>query len=248
LQLLHLTRKLTEECCSAIETCRATVRQNQEQIRSLALPPSPVSPTAQPPAPGPVNAAAATAPPAPPPAPHPSAVKPTEKKQESPAAVPRTAEPESMWASFALLAVAVLLCPLLVLLLAGLLIRRTGLQFKVEVLNSSPAGPVVARLEPGWSIAPATPNQGSPAAGQQAVSESTVGEQPAEGAPFTGEHFDLGPSYEEEQQAKAQALQQQEAAVMQQIFEQNLRLQEEIAALEAEPEAADEGQPAEQEA
>ena len=226
-RLLQSARLLTEECCSAIEMCRATVRGKKEGIDEVPTVRITVAGPAEPIRLAPVPAPTPPPPPAPPaePAP-PHAAEPVPARSAD-------AAPWAVWGQVGLVAGAVLLCPLLVVLLAGLLIRRTGIQFRVEVVNSSMGGPLGSRLDYGWGLPPVT---GGAAAVADAVSLSLDPEAPpaAEAAP-TGEQFDLGPSYEEEQQAKADAIRQQELAILQHIYEENLRLHQEIAAL-GEPE------------
>jgi hypothetical protein len=127
-------------------------------------------------------------------------------------------------------------------LFLALIIRGSPLRLQVDLHNSAPTGPIVARLETGWpmpmpvpvSVPAATPTEGMPTLNLSAHEELAPPPEPE--PPFTGEQFDLGPSYEEEQQAKAEALRQQELAVLQEVFEQNLRLHEEVAQLAAEEE------------
>jgi hypothetical protein len=217
-RLLDSTQKLTDEVCSAIEVCRATVRDRSQRLKDSADAESyALRPTMPAPA-GPVSLVPVPAAPA--------ADRAAHHADEPPAAS-QTAT--AVWAQVGVMAGAVLVGPMLVILLAALLIRRTGLQFRVEVLNSSPAGHLLARFDPGLSI-PTTMQAGATPAesGAATLPESVADEEPSQ----TGEQFDLGPTYEEEQQAKAEALRQQELAVLQKIFEENVQLQEQIAALE----------------
>jgi hypothetical protein len=127
--------------------------------------------------------------------------------------------------------------PLIVVFALGLMLKRSNLRFRVEVVNPSGGTPFV----PGQvGIDPALLAQPAPPPGQRPV-EVPAAAQPApeeavEEGRQTGEKFDLGPSYEEERQAMLEAQRQQELALLQEIFEQNLRLQEEIRQ-EQEPEA-----------
>jgi hypothetical protein len=117
-----------------------------------------------------------------------------------------------------------LLGPVLVVLLLALVVRGRGLRFRVDVVNSTPAGPIVARLETNWPL-PAPPAQPT---GPQTLPAEDAEPQSAVEQASTAEDFDLGPSYEEEQQARADAARQQEQALLQEIFEHNLRLLEQI--------------------
>jgi hypothetical protein len=219
-QLIRSTQLLAEECRSAIETCAASLREQRQRAEEGPIKPS---------APTPVPATSVGLAPVPAPAPPPA-----------PAAAPREVRAEAgvAWAQVALVVAVVLLCPLLVALMLAMILRRSGLQFRVEVVNSSPGGPIIARLDPNWVMQPGM----VPAAGQtMQAGEMAAAEQPAlEKEPeVSGEQFDLGPSYEEERQAKLQALEQQELAVLQEVFEQNLRLREEIDRLEEESPSPD---------
>jgi hypothetical protein len=224
-RLLRSARLLTEECRSAIETCRATVQQQQHHEDTGSLPRS-------------TTQATDTAPRR-----LPSTV--TDNAPALPPAVVLQQAPEKgpgspAWALWlvAALAAAALLVPPAVVLLIALVVRRAGLKLRVEVLNSTPQGPIIARIEPGaWPMLVAPAATGTATGSSPATVEVQI--RPAEGAepgsaeepPQTGEAFDLGPSYEEERLAREQALRQQEQAVLQEVFEQNLRLQQEIAAL-----------------
>jgi hypothetical protein len=214
-RLIRTTKELTEECQSAIKTCRATVEKaRQQEVESPAIRLTPVAPPE----------------PAPMPAP---------RKEREPEEAPRTVVEAAGigWLQVALLAAAILAFPVTVLLLAVVLVRRTGLQFKVEVMNS---GPVVARLEPGWpgaampaAYGPAPVAAAAPLV-EQGESLSPPVEAPPQEPPSTAQEFDLGPTYEEERLAKEESLRQQELALLQQVFEDNCRLFEQLGALEDE--------------
>ncbi len=94
----------------------------------------------------------------------------------------------------------------LLLFCAGLVaLRRLG----VSVQFGQPSRPGEASLPPGLEPAP----------------EAIVWEE-------TASTFDLGPTYEEELRQKEQAAREQEQAVLRQLFEQNVRLREQIGELE----------------
>ncbi|MGL4554111.1 MAG: hypothetical protein ACRC33_23355 [Gemmataceae bacterium] len=141
-----------------------------------------------------------------PPAPAPSAPR------DVPASVTPAAPPETNWVQVAVVAGAVLMCPVPVALIAALVLRRTGIRLHVEFSGAGPTGFAAAPPEPKWG--PANPlTQHEP--------EVTAG------------RFDLGPTYEEEQAARAREAANQEQAVLQQIFEDNLRLHEQIGEIKA---------------
>jgi hypothetical protein len=143
-----------------------------------------------------------------------------------------------VWLQVVLIAAVTLLCPFLVALMLALILRRSGMQLRVEVINSGTAGPIIARLETPAPAATAGPAQASPApvTGAAPAQESRL----IENAPDLAERFDLGPSYEEEKQARDQAQRQKEMAVLQELFEQNQRLYEQIEQLPDEDEGAGE--------
>jgi hypothetical protein len=202
-QLIRSTGLLAAECQSAIEACTASVRASGDRVKeSLAS----VAPSRPP-------AALWLLP----------AARPPEVAEPAPVAAAPAESPARagmLWLPLAIGGFAVTL-PLAGLLALALALRRGGLQFRVELVSSSAAGlPLVARLEPAWQAGPAPAAAAAPPA-----------EAPRQEEPPSGEQFDLGPSYEEEQQAKDESLRLQEQAVLQQIFEDNLRLQEEAGPL-----------------
>jgi hypothetical protein len=124
---------------------------------------------------------------------------------------------------------ALVLGPLVLLAALCYVLRRytsaPGALFRVEVVNS---------LAPGTAmIVPA------PAAGQGGVPEVEAAAALAEpaqeaGAPeaSTAEQFDLGPTYEEERLLQEAAARQAEEALLRHIYEENVRLREQIEDLE----------------
>jgi hypothetical protein len=76
--------------------------------------------------------------------------------------------------------------------------------------------PAVAPAEARWEPAP---------------QPGGLTQQPADGPVDPARQFDMGPSYEEERQLREEAARQQEQAVLQHLYEQNLRLREQIGEL-----------------
>ncbi len=129
--------------------------------------------------------------------------------------------------------------PLMVALLLGIMLRRSGFQFRVELVNApgtlgSGVAYGVSRIDTNQPDVPARPvgriepdlASLSAVAALEAVTFPEL--KPGEEAPMTGEKFDLGPTYEEERLAKQEAELLREKAILQEIFEENLRLQEEL--------------------
>jgi len=106
-----------------------------------------------------------------------------------------------------------------------LVLRRSGIMFRVEMVN--PVGYVVAGASPQPAQALPSGNLPVDSALTAAGFEEPVAQQPEE-EPSTAEAFDLGLTYEEEKRLQDQALVQLEQAVLQQIFEDNRQLQQEI--------------------
>lgn len=198
------TGELLGEVCAAIDTYRDTVQRGRQRMQAAAdairLMPTP---------PGEVRLV--PVPPSPP--------ETTPRHKAESAARPVEAY-GSVWAQVGLIAGAMLVCPLLVALLVVVMLRRTGLQLRVEVINPTASGPLVARVGPGWAVLPGGPE----------ATEAPQPTLPAEEEP-TAERFELGPTYEEEQQARAEEQRHKELAVLQQVFEDNVRLRDEIASL-----------------
>jgi hypothetical protein len=119
--------------------------------------------------------------------------------------------------------------PMMVAVMLGLMLRRSGLQFRVEVVHSGhPIGLGIAygvsHLDTTRPDLPARPvGRIDPDMAAVAAMEATA--PPEE---QTGEQFELGPSYEEERVAKEESLLQAERAIMQEIFEENLKLHQEL--------------------
>jgi hypothetical protein len=116
----------------------------------------------------------------------------------------------------------------------ALILRRMGMNLRIEVINSSPTGvPIIARMEP-YAQAAAGPGAAPPV---EATARQEGAEAPESRLDETehalAERFDLGPSYEEEKQAKEESLRQREQAVLRELFEQNQRLYDEIEQLDA---------------
>ncbi len=108
--------------------------------------------------------------------------------------------------------------------------RNAGPLFRIEHVGGVtaipvgpyPGGAVGATLPDGFQQATAARIPG----GARTLPVEEVAEPASE---ETGELFELGPTYEEEQRLKATQEREQEQAVLHQLFEQNLRLQEELA-------------------
>jgi hypothetical protein len=125
--------------------------------------------------------------------------------------------------SLALLA-AVFVVPSLVLLALCLVVRRalgrSGSLVRIEVVGAAGAfGAAVA--------GPAQP-AGPPPAPEPAP-PAPAAETPAVPEEWTAEPFELGPTYEEEQRLRDEAQKQQEEALLRRLFEENLKLQEQLA-------------------
>lgn len=137
-----------------------------------------------------------------------------------------------------------------IVLIVGLLVvlRRSGVLLRVELVNSlgQGMGGWLPRLTVGSSYEGASREEpaaraGSVGNGGGAFPGHREGEQePACEEPFSGEHFELGPTYEEEKKLQAEALLQKELAVLRQVFEENKKLQEEIRQLEGEDTSVEE--------
>lgn len=184
--------------------------------------------------------------------PGPLATTPDERPSYSGAApgVP-AGEPAWPWVQIATLAFVVTMPFALVVGLA-LILRWSGMKFRVEIINS---GAVLLQDVQGLrALAPAVPQApaGQPdldqlwqtgLAGGTAADPHPL-DAPAEEV-FTGEYFDLGPTFEEERLLREEALLAGERAVLQQVYEENLRLQQEIRELGPD---LDDDLPAEEEA
>jgi hypothetical protein len=143
-----------------------------------------------------------------------------------------------VWLQIAIGGGAIVVTPLMLALVLGIMLRRSGLQFRVEVVNSVPGTGIafgVTRLDdatarPVGHLDATDPNRPGHLA---APPDDTPDELPS-----TAQPFDLGPTYEEERAAREDAVQLQEQALLQEVFEQNLRLRDELAQLDGPPAAA----------
>jgi hypothetical protein len=238
-KLIRSTRRLAAEWCSAIETCSALMHDDHEPPPASMTIQKSMATTAEDKVPAVAPIVPATA----------SALSTTVNCADAPATpngndmLANLSGP--LWLQVALVAGVVLFCPLLLALMLALMLRRLGMHLRVEVINSSPGTPIIARLE-GYGPLPlgiAGGQGGQPAQPASAEESAPPGAARVE-EPETAERFDLGPSYEEERLAKEVALRQQELAVLQLVFEENVRLQEEIEHLDAQDEVEAETDPA----
>ncbi|MFO0845104.1 MAG: hypothetical protein U0797_22405 [Gemmataceae bacterium] len=218
-QLIRSTGQLATDCQSALDLCATSLWASGDRlVETLAVP---------------VRAGREKAP-----ATTTVVVTPA-PAAERPAAAREDALPwyKVVWLQVVVGGSALVVGPLMVALMLGLMLRRSGLQFRVEVVNSPGAlGQGVAygvsRIDTSMPDVPARPvgriepGLGSLAAlaAQEAVSFPAPEDEPA----MTGEQFELGPSYEEERVAKEESLRLCEQAILQEIFEENLKLQEEL--------------------
>ena len=122
--------------------------------------------------------------------------------------------------------------PLVLIIMLRLLLRKVlagNGHLKIELLNQ----PHLALVGGYQGMMPPT-----------SLTEATPAEKPAE-APaeeeFTGEYFELGPTYEEEKALVEEQLRQQELALLAMIAQENLELQQQINTL------AEDQEPAQQE-
>jgi hypothetical protein len=163
----------------------------------------------------------------------PPAAKPADGAEE------RTAWAQMIWMQLSLAGVVLLLGPVLVGLAVGYALRRSNLLFRVEVINAPSSGPTNLTVDPALLAALTSPtryregdlNRPQPAdlPPQMPMPTASVEPEPAEmPVPETGEQFDLGPTYEEEQRALAEALLARERAILEAVLEQNLLLQQAV--------------------
>jgi hypothetical protein len=128
---------------------------------------------------------------------------------------------------------AVLLTPLVfAFALAGLLRRLGGGPLlRIEYVNSQPPATyppiVLGALPPGMTY-------GAPAAPSAAPTPAAP-PVPAAAPEPTGQPFELGPTFEEELRLQQDQAQQQEHAVLQHLFEENLKLQRDVREAETAP-------------
>jgi hypothetical protein len=130
--------------------------------------------------------------------------------------------------------------PLVVVVALAFLLRKSGSLVKVELYNTAGSCPpsVATSSYAADSSGSGAANMlqhlsaGAPSsvsgAGDEAPAMDRLEASPEETSSSTAEQFDLGPSYEEERLAKEEALRLQEQAVLQEIFEQNLKLLEQV--------------------
>jgi hypothetical protein len=127
----------------------------------------------------------------------------------------------------------------LVLLLALLVVLRrfkgTGSLLRVEVVNSGTPAPTIVYGGPAAWPAPVPAAGGDGAAevrlpsGFEAITAAVETKEPE--VESTAQPFDLGPTYEEERLQREEAERQRELAVLQHVFEDNVRLREELGQL-----------------
>ncbi len=119
---------------------------------------------------------------------------------------------------------ATLLTPVLLFVMAfGVLRRWMGGNplIRIEYVGKHGPSVVYGPLAAGSVLAAGGSMAGAPAT-------------PVTPEPTTGEHFDLGPTFEDELRQRQLNAQHQEDAVLQKLFEDNVRLREQTAALAAE--------------
>jgi hypothetical protein len=221
-QVLRSTSWLATECQSALNSCTNSLRASGDRLVDTLAIPTRAKP----------DRSQSTT----------TVVVNSPSQDHAPASHSSTTEQALPWYKVVWLQLivggsALVVGPLMVAVALGLILRRSGLQFRVEVINSGQGSGVaygVSRLDTSMAggvaqpVSRITPEMERLAA---AAALETGGDfepaQPTE-PEFTGEHFDLGPSYEEERLAKEESLRMQEQAILQEIFEQNLKLQEEL--------------------
>jgi hypothetical protein len=124
--------------------------------------------------------------------------------------------------------------PLVLVLMLRLLLRRLlsgNGHLKIELLNQPQlalVGGYQGPMMPAGSLSgPAPDLKLVPAPDEEPEAEAEE--------EFTGEYFDLGPTYEEEKALLEEQLKQKELALMAKIMEENLGLQQQIIALGGDP-------------
>lgn len=208
-QVLRSTGKLAQECGSAVQTCAGSVSSSSSRLVET-LGGGKSRPEAN------VRVEVALQPVTP--------VAHVETPREMAPVVAEAAQPmeegmpwyKVVWLQIAVAGGTVVAGPLILVLALGIMLRRYGPLLRVEVTN-----PGVLRLEGGMLHAAVPATEYTQAVDTQAMEN------------FTGEYFDLGPSYDEERKAKEEAQRHAEMAVLQEIFEQNVRLHEEIRAAQS---------------
>lgn len=138
-----------------------------------------------------------------------------------------TAERGTFWVEFShphmlWIAAFVVSVPLLVLLALLLLLRRLRLSnpvLRVELMGQAfPFSSIPVPPEPSKELTTAIPGGADP--------KELVGLLPPDD--YQPQTFDLGPNFEEKRQLEEEMLRQQELAILQHIYEQNVRLHEEM--------------------
>jgi hypothetical protein len=105
----------------------------------------------------------------------------------------------------------------------------------VEVVNSGTPAPTIVYGGPAAWPAPVPAAVGNGAevrlpSGFEAITAAVETKEPE--VESTAQPFDLGPTYEEERLQREEAERQRELAVLQHVFEDNVRLREELGQLE----------------
>jgi hypothetical protein len=210
--IIRSTGKLASDCQSALDLCTTSLRASGDRlVETLAVP---------------VKASGGTTHTA-----KPAVVAPA-PAVEKPISTASREDPlpwyKVVWLQVIVGGSALVVGPMMVALMLGLMLRRSGLQFRVEVVNSGhPMGLGIAygvsHLDTTMPDLPAQPvgRIGPDMAGAAMEAAASPEER-------TGEQFELGPSYEEERRAKEESQLQAERAIMQEIFEENLKLQREL--------------------
>lgn len=219
--LLQASHHLLNDCENAVNACVGTVSTSTGQVVEALAEVTEQSMTA--PGTSPVPGQLATA--------------PGERSSHSGAAAATgtpAGEPAWPWVQIATLAFVVTM-PFALAVGLALILRCSGMKFRVEIINS---GAVLLQDVQGLrSLAPVVPPASAGQADldhlwQTGTAEGTASalhplDTPVEEA-FTGEYFDLGPTFEQERLLREEAVLAGERAVLQQVYEENLRLQQEI--------------------
>ncbi len=197
------------------------------QLRHAVVSPEPAKETPTPPVRPAVARETVTSPPSVEAPPAPSPAPP----------VPVRTEPASVWSEARLplycLGIALLLTPFVFAAVLLAFLRRLGgggALLRIEYINNQPPGNypnIVLGTLPAGVVLPAAASPAPAPPASVAPAESEL--EP------TGQPFDLGPTYEEELQLRQEQAQQQDGAVLRQLFEDNLKLREELKQAEAVP-------------
>jgi hypothetical protein len=183
--------------------------------------------------PGAAGAAAAPPPPSAPAPAHPGA----ENKGEGPSSFLYQVAVVQLVSAIGSLVVG----PLVLLLAVLFMLRRfkgAGSLLRVEVVNSGTPAPTIVYGGPAAWPAPVPAAGGDGAevrlpAGVEALTADANGPE----VETTAQPFELGPTYEEERRQREEAERQREQAVMQHVYEDNVRLREQLGQLEEGPAA-----------